>query len=59
MMKWAALGAAAVVIAGCYLFVWYQAEFTNVSLLKAAQLQWGCAHLVPIVGLVLAASLEV
>eukprot|EP00913_Durusdinium_trenchii_P002915 g2702.t1 len=36
-----------------------EAEFTSVSLLKAAQLQWACAHLVPIVGLLISASLEV
>lgn len=59
MMKWAVMGAAGVVFAGFYLFVWYQAEFTSVSLLKAAQLQWACAHLVPIVGLLISASLEV
>lgn len=59
MMKWAVIGAAGVVFAGFYLFVWYQAEFTNVSLLKAAQLQWACAQLVPIIGLLLSASLEV
>eukprot|EP00931_Biecheleriopsis_adriatica_P080008 TRINITY_DN53365_c0_g1_i1.p1 TRINITY_DN53365_c0_g1~~TRINITY_DN53365_c0_g1_i1.p1 ORF type:complete len:190 (+),score=34.10 TRINITY_DN53365_c0_g1_i1:68-571(+) len=59
MMMWAVLGAALVIMAALYLFVKYQAEFTSVRLLRAAQLQWACAHMVPILGLILAFSLEV
>ncbi|CAE8619543.1 unnamed protein product [Polarella glacialis] len=59
MVKWAVLTAAALLVGAFYLFVRYTLEFTSVQLLKAAQLQWACAHIVPSLGLLLAASLEV
>merc|ERR1712232_1792 len=59
LVKWAMLGAAACVVLGLVLFAKYTTEFTSASLLKAAQLQWACAHVVPLSGLLLAAALEV
>eukprot|EP00933_Yihiella_yeosuensis_P028775 TRINITY_DN22594_c0_g1_i1.p1 TRINITY_DN22594_c0_g1~~TRINITY_DN22594_c0_g1_i1.p1 ORF type:complete len:498 (+),score=52.94 TRINITY_DN22594_c0_g1_i1:87-1580(+) len=59
MVKWAFFSAAALIGAALYLFARYTMEFTNVRLLKAAQLQWACAHIVPLLGLLLAAALEV
>jgi hypothetical protein len=59
LVKWAVLGVGGIIAIGVLLFARYTAEFTNGSLLKAAQLQWACAHVVPILGVVLAAALEV
>jgi len=59
MVKWAVLGASAGVMVAFYLLAKYASEFTSVSLVRAAKLQWACAHMVPMVGLILAAALEV
>ncbi|CAK0821950.1 unnamed protein product [Prorocentrum cordatum] len=59
LVKWAVLGVGGIIAIGVLLFARYTAEFTSGSLLKAAQLQWACAHVVPILGVVLAAALEV
>eukprot|EP00971_Amphidinium_carterae_P234591 4655191-Amphidinium_carterae.1 len=59
MVKWAVFMASAIVVAAFYLFSRYITEFTSVSLHKAAQLQWTCAHMVPALGILLAAALEV
>lgn len=59
IVKWAVLGAVILVAYGVYLFYKYTSEFTQVKLHKAAQLQWACAHMVSLVGLLLAAALEV
>mmetsp|Transcript_48649 Transcript_48649/g.135967 ORF Transcript_48649/g.135967 Transcript_48649/m.135967 type:complete len:628 (+) Transcript_48649:97-1980(+) len=59
MVKWAVLALAALVVLALYLFSMYTMEFTSVSLHKAAQFQWACAHMVPLLMLLLAAALEV
>lgn len=59
MVRWAVFAAGGIVVLAFHLFSRYTAEFTSVSLLKAAQLQWACAHMVPVLGLLLAAALEV
>jgi len=59
MVKWAVYVAGANVLGGLFLYFRYTAEFTSARLLKAAQLQWACAHVVPVLGLLLAAALEV
>jgi len=59
MVKWAVFAAAGLVGLAFFLFARYVAEFTNVRLLKAAQLQWAGAHILPVMGLLLAAALEV
>jgi len=59
MVGWVVYSASAWVMGGLLLFHRYTAEFTSASLDKAAQLQWACAHVVPILGLLLALALEV
>jgi len=59
MVKWAVIALGGALTFALYLFSTYMAEFTSVSLHKAAQLQWACAHMVPLLMLVLAAALEV
>uniref|UniRef100_A0A7S2EZC1 Uncharacterized protein n=1 Tax=Alexandrium andersonii TaxID=327968 RepID=A0A7S2EZC1_9DINO len=59
MVQWAVYFAGANVMGGLFLYFRYTAEFTSARLLKAAQLQWACAHVVPVLGLLLAAALEV
>jgi len=59
MVKWVVFMATAIVAGAFYLFTKYISEFTSVSLHKAAQLQWACAHIVPVLGILLAAALEV
>jgi len=59
MVRWVVYSASAWVMGGLLLFHRYTAEFTSASLDKAAQLQWACAHVVAILGLLLALALEV
>jgi len=59
MVKWAVLSATFWVIVAFYTFAKYASEFSSVSLVRAAKLQWACAHMVPVIGLLLAAALEV
>lgn len=59
LVKWAVLSAGFWVACAFWLFTRYATEFTSVSLLKAAQLQWACAHMMPVMTLLLAAALEV
>lgn len=59
MVKWAVFGAGALIIFAFFLLYRYFEEFTTVQLLKAAQLQWACAHMVPILLLLSSVALEV
>lgn len=59
MVKWAVYAAGTCVMGGMFMFWRYSAEFQSVSLVKAAKLQWACAHVVPVLGLLLSVALEV
>mmetsp|Transcript_93110 Transcript_93110/g.221468 ORF Transcript_93110/g.221468 Transcript_93110/m.221468 type:complete len:559 (-) Transcript_93110:99-1775(-) len=56
---WAVLLIAAALMAWLLLFAQYTTEFTKANLMKAAQIQWACVHVLVVLSLVLALALEV
>lgn len=59
VVKWAVFAVGAGVVFNFCLFAKYAAEFTSVSLLKAAKVQWAGVHVVPVLWILLGVALEV